>query len=200
LLSSIQKHLSIMDTSKSLAHGCIEVDATHWNRIAFLALYSNSLIPSLHLAVHARIRPKLGIDINSIERKLYGDEADHDGIPLDSTLVTDEHGETQGTCATGDNGDSTGTDNLDEHLGGNGDADQDYELEDNKGINTTMLNSQPLHPDDSSFGDNGRPVIFSTGKFWDFVNISLENVHKIAKEEAMADQSGNTGYKTAFRQ
>ncbi|KAG1801085.1 uncharacterized protein BJ212DRAFT_1200451, partial [Suillus subaureus] len=70
LLSSIQKCLSIMDTSKLLAHGCIEVDAAHWNRVAFLALYSDSLIPSLHLAVHARIRPKLGIDINSIEHKL----------------------------------------------------------------------------------------------------------------------------------
>jgi hypothetical protein len=37
-------------------------------------------------------------------------------------------------------------------------------------------------------------------KFWDFVDISLENVRKIAKEGAAADQSGNTGYETAFRQ
>ncbi|KAG2134888.1 uncharacterized protein EDB93DRAFT_1254391 [Suillus bovinus] len=196
LLSSIQKHLSIMDTSKSLAHGCIEVDAAHWNRVAFLrcclhvfmigisdhktlslkALYSDSLIPSLHSAIRARIGPQLGIDINSIERELYGDEADHDGIPLDSTSVTNEHGETQGTCATDDNGDFAGTDSLDEHLG------------------------RPLHPDNSGFGDNGRPIIFSTGKFWDFVDISLENVRKIAKEEAAADQSGNTGYETAFQQ
>jgi hypothetical protein len=100
----------------------------------------------------------------------------------------------------GDNGDSAGTDNLDEHLGGNGDANQDYELEDNEGIDTTMLNGRPLHPDDSGFGDNGRPIIFSAGKFWDFVDISLENVRKIAKEEAAADQSGNIGYETAFRQ
>jgi hypothetical protein len=39
LISSIRKRLSIMDTSKSLAHGCIEVDAAHWNRIAFLVCF-----------------------------------------------------------------------------------------------------------------------------------------------------------------
>ncbi|KAG2116184.1 hypothetical protein BD769DRAFT_1327623, partial [Suillus cothurnatus] len=36
LVLSISKHLSIMDTAKSLAHSCIEVDASHWNRYAFL--------------------------------------------------------------------------------------------------------------------------------------------------------------------
>ncbi|KAJ8583167.1 hypothetical protein M405DRAFT_749060, partial [Rhizopogon salebrosus TDB-379] len=167
LLSSIRKRMSIMDTAKSLAHGCIEVDAAHWNRLAFLALYSPSLISSLHSAVRARIGPKLGIDIDSIEREMYGDE----------------------------------TDGMDENSGGNGDVDQDYDPEDNEGVDTPALNGRPLHPDDSGFGDNGKPIVFSAGKFWNFVNISLENVRKIAKEEAAgANQGGRTGYETAFRQ
>ncbi|KAG2148961.1 hypothetical protein DEU56DRAFT_909254 [Suillus clintonianus] len=36
LLASIRKRMSIMDTAKSLAHGSIEVDSAHWNRLAFL--------------------------------------------------------------------------------------------------------------------------------------------------------------------
>ncbi|OJA16731.1 hypothetical protein AZE42_12852 [Rhizopogon vesiculosus] len=221
LLASIRKRMSIMDTAKSLAHGCIEVDAAHWNRLAFLrrclrifmigisdhkmlslkALYSPSLISSLHSAVRARIGPKLGIDIDSIEREMYGDEVDHDGVP-DGLPVTNEDREMHNTGAAGvaDNGDSAETDGIDENSGGSGDVDQDYDPEDNEGVDTTALNGRPLHPDDSGFGDNGKPIIFSAGKFWNFVDISLENVRKIAKEEAATDQGGRTGYETAFRQ
>ncbi|KAG2357835.1 hypothetical protein BDR07DRAFT_1379827 [Suillus spraguei] len=211
LLSSIRKCMSIMDTVKSLAHGCIKVDAAHWNRLAFLrclrifmigtgdhrvlllkTLYSHSLISSLHSAVCARIRPKLGIDIDSIEHELYGDEVDYN-IP-DSASATNEPQEINDTDAGGFicNGNSPETGGLDENLGGNGDMDLDYEPEDNEGVDTTVLNGRPLHSDNSGFGDNG--------KIWNFVNISLENIRKIAKEEAAADQSGCTGYETAFRQ
>ncbi|KAG2369309.1 hypothetical protein BDR07DRAFT_1371323 [Suillus spraguei] len=56
--------------------------------------------------------------------------------------------------------------------------DPDYEPEDNEGVDTTVLNGCPLHSDNSGLGDNGRPVVFSAGKFWNFINISLENVLK----------------------
>ncbi|OAX31578.1 hypothetical protein K503DRAFT_812023 [Rhizopogon vinicolor AM-OR11-026] len=154
LLSSIRKCMSIMDTVKSLAHGCIEVDAAHWNRLAFL----------------------LGINIDTIECEMYGDEGDHDGVP-DGLPVTNEVQEMHNTGAAGvtDNGNSAETDGMDENSGGNRDVDQDYDPEDNEGIDTTVLNG--LHPDDSGFGDNGRPI-----------------------EEAAADQGGRTGYETIFRQ
>jgi hypothetical protein len=35
LMSSIIKRTSIIDTTRSLAHGCLEVDASHWNRLMF---------------------------------------------------------------------------------------------------------------------------------------------------------------------
>jgi hypothetical protein len=36
LMSSIIKRSSIIDTARSLSHGCLEVDASHWNRYTFL--------------------------------------------------------------------------------------------------------------------------------------------------------------------
>ncbi|KAG2353882.1 hypothetical protein BDR07DRAFT_1382738 [Suillus spraguei] len=76
--------------------------------------------------------------------------------------------------------------------------DPDYEPEDNEGVDTTVLNGCPLHSDNSGLGDNGRPVVFSAGKFWNFINISLENVYSLTQSserlvDSMYDLTGFPG-------
>ncbi|KAG2087602.1 uncharacterized protein F5147DRAFT_781252 [Suillus discolor] len=215
LLASIRKHMSIMDTAKSLAHGSIEVDSAHWNRLAFLRcclrvfmigisdyrtvplkdLYSPCLILSLHTAVRARIGPKLGIDIDSIEHEMLSEEEIPDG--------QDEGQEMHSTGTAGsavvDNGKpADGTRELEEDSGDNGDADQDYEPEDNEGPDTTPY-SRALAEDDS-----GKPAVFTSGKFWNFVDTSLENIRKVVKQKAVNNHQGtvfqHTSIENAFRQ
>ncbi|KAG1875770.1 hypothetical protein F4604DRAFT_1581636, partial [Suillus subluteus] len=194
LLSSIRKRLCIMDTAKLLAHGYIEVDSAHWNRLAFLTLYSPSLIPSLHTAVRARIGPMLGIDINSIEDEMLGGEEENSDNQDDEGLEMHNAGAASGAIDNGDLAD--GAEGLEENSGNDGDADHDNEPEDNKGPGTTPR-YRVVAEDDSGFGDNGKPAIFTSGRFWNFVDTSLENIRKVAKQEA-ADN--HTTLETAFRQ
>ncbi|KAG1733334.1 uncharacterized protein EDB91DRAFT_1251337 [Suillus paluster] len=211
LLASICKRMSITDTAKSLAHGSIEVDSAHWNRLAFLrrclrvfmigisnyrtiplkALYSPSLIPSLHTAVRARIGPKLSIDINGIEDEMLGREEEISDNQDDEGLEMHNAG-----APSGDSSKTDGAEGLEENSGNDGDADQDNEPEDNEVPDTTPHN-RVIAEDDSGFGDNGKPAIFTSGRFWNFVDTSLKNIHKVAKQEAADNQ---TTLETAFRQ
>ncbi|KAG1847465.1 hypothetical protein C8R48DRAFT_615562, partial [Suillus tomentosus] len=157
-------------------------------------LYSPCLIPSLHTAVRARIGPKLGIDIDSIEREMLGEEEIPDGQDKGQEMHS------TGTAGSGvvDNGKpADGTRELEEDSGDNGDADQDYEPEDNEGPDTTPY-SRALAEDDSGFGDNGKPAIFTLGKFWNFVDTSLENIRKVVKQEAVNNHQGTVFQHTSI--
>lgn len=44
LTTSIARRTSITDVARTMAHGCIEVDAAHWNRLAFLVCFCRSNI------------------------------------------------------------------------------------------------------------------------------------------------------------
>ncbi|KAG1892324.1 hypothetical protein F4604DRAFT_1565221, partial [Suillus subluteus] len=147
LMSSISKCSSIIDTARSLAHGCIEVDATHWNRCAFLDLYSASLLPSLHRDLRIKVSEGLGIDVG-----------------LDDTYPDPMGGENRADLDTNHDGD----DNEDE-------PDENV---------SSMAEGVELDPNDSGFGGNGKCAVFTSSKFWRFVDASLEGVHKMVKADA----------------
>ncbi|KAH7918078.1 hypothetical protein BV22DRAFT_983437, partial [Leucogyrophana mollusca] len=71
LTASAVKDLNIVEASKSLAHGCIEVDSSHWHRFAYLhvplkKLYSPTLVPSLHKDLRDKVGKRLNIDVEAI--------------------------------------------------------------------------------------------------------------------------------------
>ncbi|KAG2098949.1 uncharacterized protein F5147DRAFT_582824, partial [Suillus discolor] len=153
LMSSILKRSSIIDTARSLAHGCLEVDASHWNRYAFLDIYSPSLLPSLHRDLRVKVGDALGIDngadsIGSIEGSINRAEAGDDGPDVDVNHDGDEE-----------------EDGLEGNVSGTAET---YELD----------------PNDSGFGGHGKRTIFTSTKFWRFVDASLEGIRKMGKAEA----------------
>ncbi|KAG1902840.1 uncharacterized protein F5891DRAFT_978312 [Suillus fuscotomentosus] len=176
------------------------IGISDYRTIPLKDLYSPFLIPSLHTAVHARIGPKLGIDIDSIDHEMLGEEEIPDGQDEGQEMHS------TGTAGSGviDNGElADGMRELEEDSGDNGDADQDYEPEDNEGPDSTPY-SRALAEDDSGFGDNGKPTVFTLGKFWNFVDTLLENICKVVKQEAVNNHQGTvfqyTLIKTAFWQ
>ncbi|KAG1871494.1 hypothetical protein F4604DRAFT_1926227 [Suillus subluteus] len=139
LTASIAKHTCITDVARGLGHGCIEVDAAHWNRLAFLrcclhvyllsignyrtvplkTLYSPLLISSLPKEVHQKIGPQLGIDIDEIECNMLNSDAEEDDDGANAFQDT-----TSENAAPGDIDSSSG-DEENENLNANVDYDED---------------------------------------------------------------------------
>ncbi|KAG2081034.1 uncharacterized protein F5147DRAFT_783951 [Suillus discolor] len=148
LMSSIIKRSSIIDTARSLAHGCLEVDASHWNRYAFLRrclrifligtgnyktiplqdIYSPSLLPSLHrdLRVKLKVVAKL---MRMAQTGMGGVEGSMNGA----------------------NAEDGGTD-LNINHDGPGDGDEDEPERDLSGV--AEKEKYELDPNDSGFGGN----------------------------------------------
>ncbi|KAG1872269.1 hypothetical protein F4604DRAFT_1925889 [Suillus subluteus] len=193
LMSSIIKRTSIIDTTRSLAHGCLEVDAPHWNRFAFLRrclcifligtgnyktiplqdIYS----PSLHQDLHVKVGDALGVNVGL-------DDFDSDPIVEGGGQVDENSADGMGGVEgsmNGVNAKDGGTD-LNINHDGLGDGDEDEPERDVSGV--AEKEKYELDPNDSGFGGNGKRTIFTSSKFWRFVDASLEGVHKMGKAEA----------------
>ncbi|KAG2062877.1 hypothetical protein BDR04DRAFT_1164525 [Suillus decipiens] len=209
LVISIAKHMSIMDTAKSLAHSVIEVEACHWNRYTFLwhclqifligvsdykaiplnDLYSSSLIPSLHKDLCIKIAMTLDCEV--------GTEADENGKQHGDRLEDSmDHLDGQGSEAQpGVSNDTGGNGDLGEggHVMDTREEDQFCENHDEEAGQQEPdknYNDDNDNNDDNDSGSefskrkNGKGPKFTLAKFWNFVDCSLEAIHKAAREEA----------------
>ncbi|KAG1741901.1 uncharacterized protein EDB91DRAFT_1247944 [Suillus paluster] len=196
LMTSISKRSSIIDTARSLAHGCLEIDVSHWNRYAFLwhclrifligtgnhkniplkDIYSLSLLPSLHRDLRVKVGNTLGIDVGL-------DDFDPDPIAESPTNKVHENGaDSMGDIEGSMNGAEAGDDGtFDINHDGDNDADDE---DDPEGNVSGTAEKYELDPNDSGFGGNGKHTIFMSTKFWRFVDASLEGVRKMGKAEA----------------
>ncbi|KAG2145796.1 hypothetical protein DEU56DRAFT_910079 [Suillus clintonianus] len=196
LTVSIAKRTSITDIARSLAHGCIEVDAAHWNRLAFLrrclrvyligigdykivslkSLYSPLLIPSLPKEIREKIGPQLGIDIDEIEQSMLASEEDGDSTgPLpDITADADEAGDSHGENE-------------------NVDVDVDYDRDD-RDFELDAGDTGDVDRDGSVVEE--KSDLYTVGKFWNFVDSSLTSARNAAKEQAMQDNGSS--YEKAY--
>ncbi|KIK36596.1 hypothetical protein CY34DRAFT_16277 [Suillus luteus UH-Slu-Lm8-n1] len=202
LVLLISKHLSIMDTAKSLAHSCIEVDASHWNRYAFLRrclrifligrsdykniplknLYSPSLLPSLHRDL--RIKVGEALDINM--------ELD------DEPTIQENANEVRENSEGGlDNGDGAGADTNVPDPSHDADLDGDEDENRDNGLNSGT-DEGDIDTEGSGFGGNRKRPKYTSTKFWNFVDDSLEAVRSMAKELAKAKVEEGGDYDTAY--
>ncbi|KAG1873406.1 hypothetical protein C8R48DRAFT_769841 [Suillus tomentosus] len=210
LTTSIIKRTSIADVTRSLARSGsgMEVDSTHWNRIALLRrllrifligvsdyktasiedLFSAYLIPSLKQDLRDKVAHELSIDVGQLEEDLF--DAD-----LDGTNVTGNSSQAP-TQVNGQNGADMGDE---QHVDQNGAEQDDINANEedessnaNSGANSTnSANSAngavlPDNPLDSGFGlVEGMPVRYnSTIKFWNFVDDLLSAMRRIADESS----------------
>ncbi|KAG2752136.1 hypothetical protein P692DRAFT_20817113 [Suillus brevipes Sb2] len=187
LVASITTHMSIMDTAKSLTHGINEVEAGHWNRYTFLRrclrifligvgdykaipledLYSSSLKPSLHADLRSKIAMALDCE----------DDMDH---------MNDKGSE--GELGVSNKADDDGNLGGGEHTMDNRKEDQFHQNQDEE---TIQQEPEGNEDDDASSGSiegkNGKPPKFTSAKFWNYVDCSLEAVRQAVREEAGPD-------------
>ncbi|KAG2079522.1 uncharacterized protein F5147DRAFT_784989 [Suillus discolor] len=195
LTASIAKRTSITDVARSLAHGCIEVDAAHWNRLAFLrrclrvyllgtgnyktvplrTLYSPLLVPSLPKEVRQKIGPQLGIDIDEIEHNMLDGDAEEDNNDTDAFQDDIAHENAAPRNVDGDDG-HDGNENVDADADHNKD-DADFEADVNDAADINVDGSVVTEKD-----------LYTAGRFWNFVDSSLAGARKAAKEQAMEDK------------
>ncbi|KAI6152682.1 hypothetical protein BKA82DRAFT_168631 [Pisolithus tinctorius] len=205
LTVSIVKQTCIIKVGKAVAHSSpgMEVDASHWARLAFLrcclrlfligvgdhkiaplsACFTPRLIPMLKSDMHTKVEHDLSINISEIERW---------AVSVDNTdeSVTD-------TPATGDGSSSAPTrdesgpgadfdwsklgDNMDDLQG---DANSIVDAGPNPDADTLSNDGDDLDPSDSGFGLDGRPVHFNITKFWNYVNYMLNTLRWTARKNA----------------
>ncbi|KAG1764901.1 hypothetical protein EV702DRAFT_1204826 [Suillus placidus] len=198
LTTSIARRTSITDVARTMAHGCIEVDVAHWNRLAFLRcclrvyllgtsnyknvplsiLYSPLLIPSLPQEVRQKIGPQLGIDIDEIERSMLDAEED-DGGADDTNGFQDTIVASPRIINSGDAHDDSESIN----------ADVDYDKDD-ADFEPNVGNLEGIEGNNSVVAEKAKPEtdLYTAGRFWNFVDSSLTGARNAAKEQAMADK------------
>ncbi|KAF8417185.1 hypothetical protein L210DRAFT_817367, partial [Boletus edulis BED1] len=207
LTASIVKKTCIIDVAKAMARASagMEVDATHWTRLAFLrcclrlfligtgdhkiaplnACFTPRLIPLLKSDMRAKIEQDLGINIRAMERELSGSAAT-DGVAVNPTANNDS-----GSAPTTNNPTPSAELNWDalNDEDGNGDTDggEDVDTE-----SPSDDDADELDISDSGFGLDGKPIRFNSVKFWNYVdymlNIIRHTAHKTAATKELYDK------------
>ncbi|KAG1768097.1 hypothetical protein EV702DRAFT_1050113 [Suillus placidus] len=206
LTMSVVKRTSIADVTRALARSGsgMEVDSTHWNRIALLwrllrifligisdyksasikELFSPYLIPSLKQDMRDKVERELGVNIERLEGDLFDDNyapgSNNEASP--ETPANDNHAP---SARRNENGADMDDEELEDQSGvwlGDGDAHgEDEEL--NAPGNNVENGDDPL---DSGFGlVEGIPARYNnTIRFWNFVDHSLLIMRQMSKESS----------------
>ncbi|KAG1813147.1 uncharacterized protein BJ212DRAFT_1482616 [Suillus subaureus] len=208
LTASIVKHTSIADVMRALAHSGsgMEVDSTHWNRIALLRrllrifligvsdyknasindLFSPYLIPLLKQDMQCKVECELGVNIAQLEDDLFGTNnalgSNNQASP--DTPTGNGHAPSARRIENGANMDDEELkDQSGVQLGG---GDANGEEEELNGLGNSVETAAVLLDDplDSRFGlVEGTPAHYTnTIRFWNFVNHSLLVMCQISKE------------------
>ncbi|KAG2028450.1 hypothetical protein BDR03DRAFT_1019784 [Suillus americanus] len=149
----------------------------NYKTIPLQDIYSPSLLPSLHRDLRLKVSDALGVDVGL-------DDFDSDPI-VEGGGQVDENGAdgvggVEGSM-NGANAEDGGAD-LNINHDGPGDGDEDEPERDVSGV--AEKEKYELDPNDSGFGGNGKRTIFTSSKFWRFVDASLEGIRKMGKAEA----------------
>ncbi|KAI5995505.1 hypothetical protein EDD15DRAFT_2365686 [Pisolithus albus] len=201
LISSIAKKTCIVDVTKSLARASsgMEVEAAHWNRMAFLrrclrifligtgdlkyvsldVCFTPRLIPMLKADMQRKLERELDINFNDME-KGFAEEGTSDGA-LESTCNNDPRVDPNST----------------EEQGASGDADAEREgTPDVEDINDGI---DDLGEEDSGFGLEGKPVRFCSSKFWNYVDYMLDVLRDTARQDTSTKEEFEKGITRFFR-
>jgi len=148
-----------------------------YKAVSLKVLFSNSLILSLHKDLCLKINKKISIDIDAIECRIHGDvnqdfeldtpTADHD---IQDLLDEDQLMHDMENADNSGNGSSQQEDE-DENARDEGAKDENQVREDLPG------------EEHSGFKKQGCCTVYSSTKFWKFVDDSLEGIHKLAKTQ-----------------
>ncbi|KAG2147902.1 uncharacterized protein EDB93DRAFT_1085188, partial [Suillus bovinus] len=165
----------------------------NYKTVPLNALFSNSLILSLHKDLCVKINQKLGIDIDAIEHRMHGDinqdiEPDAPAADIEGYLDEDQpmH-DTENTDNSG-NG-SSHQDDEDENARDEGAEDEYQDKEDLPAVSEGS----------SGFKGKEHCAIYSSSKFWKFVDDSLNGIHKLAKTQVSEQgPNGSLTYEHAF--
>ncbi|KAG2122905.1 hypothetical protein DEU56DRAFT_917613 [Suillus clintonianus] len=185
LTTSVVKHTSVADVTRALAcsRSGMEVDSTHWNRIALLRcllrifiisisdyksasikeLFSPYLIPSLKQDMRRKVECELGVNIEQLENDLF----DNNHMPGSNNQAS------PGTSANDDHAPSA-------RRNENG-ADMDNEeFEDQSGDGDANGEDEELNG-----LVEGIPARYNnTIRFWNFVDHSLLTMRQMSKESS----------------
>lgn len=161
-------------------------------------LYSSSLIPSLHADLRAKIAMALdceaGMDAD-------GNDQQHTDHAEDDMDHTNDRG-SEGELGVSNEADGDGNLGGGEHTIDNGEEDQ---IRENQDEETIQQEPEDNEDDDGGSGfikrKNGKGPKFTSAKFWNFVDCSLEAVRQAAREEAGPDyaKSARGAYENAVR-
>ncbi|KAI5988835.1 hypothetical protein EDC04DRAFT_2912441 [Pisolithus marmoratus] len=158
----------------------MELEAAHWNRMAFLHCclcifligtgdlksiplsdcFTPCLVPMLKINMQRKLKRELSIDIQGMIGRTEEGTSVASGEPFESTCSNEACPE----VFTGDNTADLGLMEGEEEVD---DADIDAEgTPDTKDIDE-------LSEGDSGFGLEGKPVHFNSGRFWNYINYML---------------------------
>ncbi|KAG1826380.1 hypothetical protein EV424DRAFT_1345690 [Suillus variegatus] len=167
LLKLVSEALSCIRSNVKTKRRCLRIfliGIGNYKTIPLKDLYSASLLPSLHWDLHIKVGDALGINVELDDLDL--DPMMQDGANQVHESSADSTGGNEGT-----------TDNMEGGDKDDGDDNQD-DLEGN------VSGTTELDPDDSGFGGNRKRAIFTSTKFWKFVDASLKSVRKMARADA----------------
>ncbi|KAG1846266.1 hypothetical protein F4604DRAFT_1595054, partial [Suillus subluteus] len=156
------------------------IGVSDYKAIPLEDIYSSSLIPSLHGDLRAKIAMALDCEAGMEADENDQQHADHAKDDMDYTNDQGPEGELGVSNDAGDDSDLGGG----EHMMDNREEDQFCENQDEE---TTQQEPED-DEDDGSSGfskrKNSKGPKFTSAKFWNFVDCSLEAVCKAAREEA----------------
>jgi hypothetical protein len=168
-----------------------------YKAVSLKVLCSNSLIPSLHKDLRVKINENLGIDIDAIECGIHGDvDVDQDFEPAASVADVEDpldedqqmH-DTENTDGSGNGGSQQEDENENARDEG---AEDEYQAEEGLSV---------AGEENSGFEKKGRRTVYSSTKFWKFVDDSLEGIRKLAKTQVSEQGlNGSLTYEHAFRE
>jgi hypothetical protein len=164
-----------------------------YKAVSLKVLFSNSLIPSLHKDLRIKINENLGIDIDAIECGIHGDvDVDQDAPAADVEDPLDEDQQMhdmENTDGSGNGGSQQ--EDEDENARDEG-AEDEYQAEEDLSV---------AGEENSGFKKKGRRTVYSSTKFWKFVDDSLEGIRKLAKTQVSEQgPNGSLTYEHAFRE
>ncbi|KAG1907828.1 uncharacterized protein F5891DRAFT_938555, partial [Suillus fuscotomentosus] len=158
-------------------------------------LYSSSLKPSLHADLHAKITMALNCEADMDADKDDQQHTEHAEDDMDHMNDKGSEGELGMSNEADDDGNLGGG----EHMMDNGEEEQNQDEE--------TIQQEPEGNEDNNAGSgfikgkNGKPPKFTSAKFWNYVDCSLEAVRQAAREEAGPDyaKSARCVYENAVR-
>ncbi|KAG2081016.1 hypothetical protein BD769DRAFT_1378197, partial [Suillus cothurnatus] len=154
----------------------------NYKNIPLKKLYSPSLLSSLHRDLRIKVGEALDIDMELDDEPTIQENAD------------EVHENPEGTL---DNGDNAGADtNVPNH---SGDIDLDGDKDENRDNGQDSgAEEGDVDTEGSGFRGNRKHPKYTSTKFWNFVDDSLEAVRNMAKAEAKADVEEGGDYDTAY--